>query len=344
MLRRDWNDLAERLGRPLLLDFDFADCLMAAFAPPAMVIARLGNEQRASAFAVLQRQSPFVWRTAKLDNAPLGLWLIDPTTELEGALRSLIRTLPGAPGLLSLVGLDPALASRPPDTPRTRTIDYIPTPAITIDRTFESWFSSRSKNLRHNLRRQARGLAEDGVNVTVRYLVKPEEVAAAVAGFAELEAAGWKSAAGTAVAPGSPQERFYRELLKRFSARGEAKIWQIFYDDSVAACDLCLTRAGVTVILKTAYSELAAGNRTSPAQLLRRHMFETLFSEPNGSKIEFFGPVKPWHKTWTAEQRQLYHLNHFRWGWLAELHTGIGHLRAARNPQSVGIGSEEPKK
>ena len=334
-LERDWVDLANRQGGALALDFTLIECLLAAFEPENIRICRLGDDRTVQALAVIERQSALVWRTAKLDNAPLGPWLADPTLDLDAALGGLLRALPGAPLLLSLTGLDPALTPRPADASRTRTLDYFATPAITIGDRFEPWFATRSKNLRHNLRRQARRLAEAGVTVETRCLTASGEMAEAVACYAELEASGWKSLAGTAVMPGSRQATFYRRLLERFAARGEAQVWQILYDGAVVASDLCLSRAGITIILKTAYRETQGDNHTSPAQLLRRAMFETLFDAPGAQRIEFFGPLKPWHRTWTDEQRQLYHLNHYRWSLLAPLRTLAGRIRGMLRGSSV---------
>jgi len=326
-LARDWTTLATRLGGPLPLDFALIECLLAAFEPAGVRICRLGDERTVQALGVIERQSPLVWRTAKLDNAPLGLWLADPAIDLDAALARLLRALPGRPLLLSLTGLDPALAPRPSDGGRTRTLDYFATPSITIEQGFEGWFAARSKNLRHNLRRQARRLAEAGVAVEIRCVEAPAEMADAVEGYAALESSGWKSLAGTAVTQGSRQARFYRDLLERFAARGEAQVWQIRYDGALVASDLCIVRSGVALILKTAYSEALAGNQTSPAQILRRTMFERLFDAPGARRIEFFGPVKPWHRTWSDEQRQLYHLNHYRWGALADLRALLSGFR-----------------
>jgi CelD/BcsL family acetyltransferase involved in cellulose biosynthesis len=204
------------------------------------------------------------------------------------------------------------------------------TPAIAIDGPFDCWFGTRSKNLRHNLRRQARRLAESGVAVEIRCLTAPKQMAEAVALYAGLEACGWKSKAGTAVTPGSRQERFYRQLLEHFAKGGEAQVWQILFDGVLAASDLCLSSAGITIILKTAYNEALADKHTSPAQILRRDMFETLFGAPGARRIEFFGPLKPWHRSWTDEQRQLYHLNHYRFAPIAYFHALAGRLRKKR--------------
>ncbi|GGF10744.1 hypothetical protein GCM10011611_15410 [Aliidongia dinghuensis] len=336
-LMNDWQALAARLDRPLPLDFALVQCLLDAFEPADVRIARLGDPTHVRAMAVLERQAPLAWRTAKLDNAPLGLWLADPALPLGKALDDLLRALPGRPLLVSLTGLDPALTPRPAETGRTRTLDYFATPAITITDRFEPWFAGLSKNLRHNLRRQTKRLAEAGVAVEIRCLTAPAEMADAVACYAALEASGWKAEAGTAVTPGSRQADFYRRLLEHFAAAGEAQAWQIRYDSAVVASDLCLSRDGTTIILKTAYSEVLAGNQTSPnqtlpsqtspAQLMRRAMFEALFDAPGARRIEFFGPLKPWHQTWTREERQLYHLNHYRWDVLPRLRSLIGRLR-----------------
>jgi hypothetical protein len=44
-LRDDWLNLTDRLGQPLPMSFDFVTCLVEEFDPPAVRLARLGDDR-----------------------------------------------------------------------------------------------------------------------------------------------------------------------------------------------------------------------------------------------------------------------------------------------------------
>jgi hypothetical protein len=57
---------------------------------------------------------------------------------------------------------------------------------------------------------------------------------------------------------------------------------------------------------------------------MREEACRGLFGEGRFARIEFYGRVMEWHTRWTDQVRTLYHLNHYRWPLLAQLH---GRLR-----------------
>lgn len=140
---------------------------------------------------------------------------------------------------------------------------------------------------------------------------------AAVEHYGRLESAGWKARDGTAVNLNNAQGQFYLEILSSQAQSGGARVYQLMFNDTIAAMDLCVTRNGVIVILKTTYDESMADY--SPAMLMHQELFQNLFESGEFKRIEFYGKVMDWHTRWTDDKRTLYHVNAYRWGWLKRI-------------------------
>jgi CelD/BcsL family acetyltransferase involved in cellulose biosynthesis len=202
--------------------------------------------------------------------------------------------------------------------PRIGTLDYITTPRITVSGAFDEYWTSRGKNLRHNIKRQHHKLERDGISARLEMLTSSTDMDRAVADYSRLEIAGWKGAANTAVTEHDAQSAFYRDMTIRFARRGEVRIYRYFLGDNLAASDICLFVRGTLIVLKTAYNE--EFSQLSPAQLMRYAFFRDLWDRDHCRVVEFYGPVKDWHRCWTDELRAMYHVNCYRWPIMADLH------------------------
>jgi CelD/BcsL family acetyltransferase involved in cellulose biosynthesis len=212
---------------------------------------------------------------------------------------------------------DPDLLNRPVTSRHLSTKDYIETARITVADSFDSYWAARGKNLRQNMKRQRSRLIRDHVTSRLVVLTRPDDIAAAVDNFGLLESRGWKAGTGTAVHPDNAQGRFYRKIMVGFAARGEACVAQYFFGERLVACDLCVNRNGVFIVLKTTYDE--SEKDTSPAMLMRQELFQQLFAASTWRRIEFYGRVMEWHRRWSDEVRVMYHTTYYRWPWLAAL-------------------------
>ncbi|MGH8729708.1 MAG: GNAT family N-acetyltransferase, partial [Burkholderiales bacterium] len=157
-----------------------------------------------------------------------------------------------------------------------------------------------------------------GIATRLEVITELERIDEAVLDYAKLENVGWKAAGGTAIAPGNAQHRFYSEMLQRFGARNEARIYRYFFGDRLVATDLCLHSREALIILKTTYAE--SEKTSSPALLMREEAFAKLFADGRTTRIEFYGKVMEWHTKWSDEIRTLFHINHYRFGWLRRIH------------------------
>jgi CelD/BcsL family acetyltransferase involved in cellulose biosynthesis len=224
---------------------------------------------------------------------------------------------------VGLTQCDPMLMSRPPDSPGLRVLDYIDTARITMeDTSFDAYWASRGKNLRNNLKKQRRALADENRMTRLEIVRAPAAMAQAIADFGRLESTGWKGSSGSAVHAENVQGRFYTALFQAMAERDAASIYRYWIGEQLAAMDLCIEGGGAIVVLKTAYDE-SLSRQLSPALLMREEACKKLFDEKRFVRVEFYGRVMEWHLRWTDEVRTMYHLNAYRNGILANLHQRV---------------------
>jgi hypothetical protein len=315
---KEWDELNKMGSDHVLLDSDFVAPLLRHFGNDSVVLGTK-NGSKNPGLALLKKKGTGVWETFQPSQAPLGLILLGVADTTGEELLGLTRNLPGYALQLSVLQQDPDHTSfpQPNGSANVDSLEYIRTARITLNSTFEEYWKTRGSNLRHNLARRRRRLAEKGYKTELHTLRMPEQVAAAITEFGRLEAKGWKGREGTAVAEHNAQGHFYREILEKFCARGQGIIYQLRLNDQVAASDLCLVHKGMIVVLKTAYDEEL--NDFSPAFLMREDAMRDLYADKQMRLIEFYGRVMDWHMRWTDEIRTLYHLTCYRHSWVRSL-------------------------
>jgi hypothetical protein len=255
----------------------------------------------------------------------LGLWLQENPEDLVSHATRLAAVLPRLTPMLAITQLDPVLVERPAETSTVQVLDYIQTARLAVGGDFASYWASRGKNLRHNVKRQINGLARSGIEARLTTITEPAAVRTAIAEYGRLESQGWKGQRGTAVAVDNVQGRFYTEVLETYCATGDGVIYIYTYDGRPVALDLCIRNAHTLIILKTTYDE--GETSTSPATLMRYAAFGDLFAAAAVREIEFFGKVMDWHKRWTDEVRVLYHVNVYPIALLKRTHSWLSGSR-----------------
>ena len=317
-LQSDWQEINAAAWDTPLLQPQFVTRLIDEFSTGEEVIAVLHNGAGAEAMGIFTRAGRFGWQTFQPAVAPLGTWICGPGVDLEAALSGLTGALPGINLLVALSQQDPSLFARPDDGGAIRSFDYIPTARILVTGSFEDYWRQRGKNLRHTVKRQRNKLARAGVSTRFEIVTEASAMAGAVRDYGAMESSGWKGEAGTAVHGDNHLGRFYTRVLEDFAACGKAEIWRYWYDDRLMATDLCIHHAGTLIILKTTYDE--SERATSPAHLMRHAALQGIFDDARFRAIEFFGRVKDWHAKLTGDVRTMFHVNRYRWPFLANLH------------------------
>jgi len=317
-LAADWDRLQAATTRVPFLESLFLRPLLDEFGTGCEVLAIARRQGRWCAATILTRLRTGVWETFQPSQLPLGAWISALGTDEAAHYTNLMRALPGFSVGLNITQQDSLLKPRPEDTPAIRTLDYIQTAWVDLDRPFDTYWGERGKNLRTNTRKQRTKLVAEGVSTHLECITDASRVADAIADYGALESAGWKGKDGTAVHPDNPQGHFYRKMLENFCAAGRGRIYRYRFNDTPVAMDLCIESGDRLVILKTAYDE--SYKAVSPSTLMRQDEFRLLFEDRKLKRIEFYGKVMEWHTRWTDKARALYHVTVYRWALLGRLH------------------------
>jgi hypothetical protein len=314
-----WQSLSHEGTACPLLNKDFVIPLLDELGTGMEILGCCEDDNRVQAMAILARTSPGVWQTFQPSQAPLGMWMHRPQAELGPILKELFKTLPGYPLVVGITQQDPDFFRRPENVTTLKTLDYQHTARISIKGSFEEYWGTRGKNLRHNMKTQRSKLAKKGVSLRLEAITTPTDVAHAIVDYGSLESAGWKGKLGTAVDADNAQGRFYRTMLEAFCRRGAARIYRYWYNDRIASMNLCIEGNDTIIILKTTYDE-SITDGSSPAFLMRQEQCQELFNEGRLKSIEFYGKAMSWHFQWTKEIRTIYHVNTYRYPLLPLIH------------------------
>lgn len=313
-----WQELHLASGANPVLALELASASLSHFGSGGELLAWYQRDGATTIMAILTPARLGGWNTFQPAQAPVGLWLQRTSVLEHEVLAALLAALPGAGLMLGLTQCDPLLLARPVASDALHTVDYIETARVSVCGSFEAYWNGRGKNLRTNLRKQRRHLAEQGIATRLDTCRLPQQMAEAVADYARLESAGWKAKDGTAVTADNAQGRFYRQLLQSLAQRDAACVYRYWIGEQLAAMDLCIEGGDCLVVLKTAYAE-DLGAHLSPALLMREETTRAIFDAQRHARIEFYGRVMEWHLRWSNEIRTLYHLNLYRWPWLGRL-------------------------
>ena len=307
-----WQHLNRETVASPLLDEAFISPLLDVFSNGKEVLACYERSDQLQAMSILVPHGHGAWSTFQPSQAPLGAWMHNSDMDWPQLLSELTKKLPGFPLVLGITQQDPDLVLRPQDYGKIKTLDYIQTARISIQGNFEDYWNARGKNLRQNMKKQRNKLEKKGVVTRLQVSSEAEEVAQAIMDYGRLESAGWKSMGGTAIHPDNAQGQFYRTMLETFCRQDAGRIYRYWYNNQIAAMDLCIEGADSIIVLKTTYDE-SISDGTSPALLMREEECKQLFDEGKLKKIEFYGKLMEWHTKWSGETRTIYHVNNYRW-------------------------------
>ena len=310
-----WQAVFSQVPRPPVLEGPFIKTALETFGRGDEILAICGDLDAPQAIGIVAHSRPGIWETFQPSQTPLSAWMHRPELSYESVMGSLLEALPGVPLLLGITQKDPDIQPRPAENARLKVLDYIQTARVTVDRPFEVYWKERDKKVRYEIQRRLKRLAEQGYTPRLEVTRDPDQVTQAVADYGNLESLGWKGGEGTAVRSDNEQGAFYRAVLTDYCSRGKGRIYRYFAGDQVIAMQICIERGDTLVFLKTAYDETYT--RYSPGILLKRAIFEHLFDEGRIKKIEFYGALLEWQRRWTDDVRTLYHVNCYRWPWLA---------------------------
>lgn len=232
------------------------------------------------------------------------------------ALDGLFDALPGMPLQIDFLGQD-APYSNVVDglVAGAQAINHATTISIALSGSFEDYWNSRPKNLIKNIRRYKNRVAQGGFEADVVQIGSPEQIAAAVARYGQLEAHSWKNRQGTAVLPDNPQGRFYTDVLEDFARTGNAIVYELWINQRLAASRLVILDKRMFIILKTAYDKSMA--QFAPGRLLLHEVIADAFRRLPGGTLEFYTNATADQLEWATDSRTIVHQTMYRYAPLA---------------------------
>ena len=304
----EWDSLNARLfDRHPMLDSRFVDPLLKYFGNGTECLCAIRADGSLSGMSIIKPRGYGVWTTFLPAQTQIGPVLV---SDSEVAFECLIG-LPGLPVQLDFLCLDSAYQLRKPDgNGNFESADHALTMNVVLNGGFAAYWASRSKNLVHNMARYGRRLKGDGLSPRLMCLTAPTEVDAGVERYALLESKGWKGKAGTALERGGEQAEFYAEMMSRFAKSGDAMVFELWFDNQLAASRLIISNDNMMIILKTTYDE--ALRQYAPSRMLLYEVIQYAFANKAGGTLEFYTDATTDQLSWATGHRWVKHLTVYR--------------------------------
>lgn len=217
---------------------------------------------------------------------------------------------------------------------------------LALDKPYDSYFQSLSKNARSTLKRARNKLDEAGGG-TYLSTRDPAGLLAYYEEFLEVEASGWKGARGegTAIKLNPAMDRFYRSLLDCFGRAGRCEIQLLKLGAATIAAQFCLVCDDTIYVLKVGFRE--DYSRLAPGLMLNELMLKHY--SPPGQDVRYVNLMTdpPGDRQWRPQRLQvsnLFVMNRTPGGALAYLYTRVreaaGRLvRRLRQPAAAPAAS-----
>lgn len=309
--RSDWDTLNRSQHNHILLDSGFVAPLLRYFGSRDVLLGANTNSKRPG-MVLLRRKLAGCWETFQPGQAPLGLFVPGSAEEPAAYFPEMLSGLPASAMQLAVLQQDSDFSplTRELAGPTLEVLDFIETPRVLVEGTFEDFWATRNNDLRQNLVRRMRRLEKQGRRLELVTIKEPCAVADAIREYGRIEASGWKGREGSAITEDNDQAHFYREVIEHFCERGEGCIFQLRLDGQIIGSELYISREGMLVGLKTTFDE--AMREISPGFLMKYLIIRQVYAENQTRTIEFYGRVKDWHSKWATHIRPMYHFNYFR--------------------------------
>ncbi|MDX1963289.1 MAG: GNAT family N-acetyltransferase [Pirellulales bacterium] len=180
---------------------------------------------------------------------------------------------------------------------------------------FAAYQAAWSGNFRRQMRKTNRRADElGGVELN---LIRPhsrEEALAELQRGLLIEDSGWKGAAGTSILRHPAKLRYYQDQAALLAMAGQLELAFLEHQGRTIAFEYAYTCKGVYYTPKVAYDE--AFQHLSPGQLIRYHLLERFFNEPERRVFDFLGPLADATAKWITGSYPIHRLivSTGRWG------------------------------
>jgi CelD/BcsL family acetyltransferase involved in cellulose biosynthesis len=347
-----WNHLALPARSPFVTH-QWIQAWWRAFGEKRGLVAVLrGQDGGLVAGASLRRESPRLIRAAAneysddWDVVALG----DPARMMlwrqMAALPSALVTLPGLPA--SSPSIEMATEALRTAGYRVAITRHQLSPYLGLPGTWEELLAMLSQNQRSHIRRYKRRLEREG-RASFRTTTGPG-LDSDLDRFFQLEASGWKGAAGTAILKDPHALRLYRDFAHAASAQGWLRLHLLELDGVTIAGGYSCVLGDAAFLMKSCFDERCA--HLAPGTILRSEAIRAAIEE-GLSFYEFLGAPEPHKLHWGGDLRERLLLRAYRGSGLPaflyrhKLRPAARKLRALAQPGTPGSappGRSSPSK
>lgn len=340
--REAWQNLNARCyGAHPLLDAKFIVPLYECFGSDGTILmAREDKAGQVVGLALVEKAGVGAWRLFMPSQANVGPILLDDQDSAARAceyLDELMQSLPGLTWQLGLQKQDP-LYSHLAEIEHESRLERVPdwnTTHIDTDGEFARFWRTRDKKVRQSVRRSLSRLEAECINWRLERLFDYGGMASGVRDYGRLEGAGWKGRERTAIRHDNIQGEFYTRVLQNFARTNDARIYQLYFNDRLAASLLTISQNRMLVVLKTTYDESMAS--LSPGRLIDYLMLERVFANPKIRHIENYTNASSADARWFSGTRLLYYVNFYPSGTLRHIADLRRWMRRLPVPRSAVI-------
>mgnify|MGYP001579560155 CR=1 FL=1 len=172
-------------------------------------------------------------------------------------------------------------------------------PYLTLPATWDDYLRSRTASERYDYRNHRRQLEKAG-ELQVELISGATDGAALLAELAEVEAASWKAAAGTALLLQPGLRPFFDEVVRDLLLAGQMAIATLRLNGQMLAGMLCFSGSGVFSTYNVAYRQGA--RPFSPGTVLLLDSIERLIAQ-GYREVDFMRGEEEYKTRWASGQR-----------------------------------------
>ena len=293
-------------GHPML-SAAFINALLREFGDGRQCLFVLGEAVDPRAVCILEPGGPCVWRSFLPSQTQIGPTLIGCGADAD----ALFQALPWSALAIEFLchdhrHCDLQTGGKLPHT----AMHHAVTMDVLLSGGMDTYWRSRGRGLRQNLRRYASRAEKEHPGLHLRILRAASDVAPALQRYAQLEGQGWKGAEGTALASTPAQYNFYESVLLHFAQVGQAWMFELWDGDHLAGSRLTILQHGTLVMLKTTHDEDLRS--IAPGRLLLQQSLTCLFGALPGVTVEFCSNIDANQAAWADRQRTIQHVTHYK--------------------------------
>ncbi len=304
----DWDRLnAELYDSHPYFDSRFIDALLTHFGSGQEQLCLFREEGNITGALILQPRGWGRWTSFRPSQAQITTILLSDARHL----LYLFEALPGYVWIIELMAIDlryaPSFMHRDITSVanvRAHTI------GIHSNTNFADYWQTRSKNLRSNIQRYFNRVEKEFGAIDFGEVTAQDAMDEGVNRYGTLESSGWKGSKGTAISPDNVQGAFYRDVMRRFAAAGQATIYELQVDGQLAASRLLIESGKMAIIMKTSYDEKLS--HIAPGRLHLYRVIENKLEKRPEQTIEFYTNATQDQRQWATFDFPIRSINLFK--------------------------------